>query len=38
MRRHMIIILLTLVGLFPGTNGFIEDKRGPVVELLKAKR
>ena len=29
MRRHLIITLLTMVGLFLGTNGFTQDKGGP---------
>lgn len=32
MRRHLIIILLAMVGLFLGTNGFTQAKKGPVVE------
>ena len=29
MRRHRIIILLTIVGLLLGTNGFTQEKKGP---------
>ena len=29
MRRHLIIILLTVVGLFLGTNGLTQEKKGP---------
>jgi sporulation protein YlmC with PRC-barrel domain len=32
MRRKWIILLLTVVGLFLGTNGFTQDKRGPGVQ------
>lgn len=32
MRRHLIIILLAMVGLFLGTNGFTQNQKGPVVE------
>jgi hypothetical protein len=31
MRRHLIIILLAMVGLFLGTNGFTQEKKGPGV-------
>ena len=31
MRRHLIIILLAIVGLFLGTNGFTQEKKGPGV-------
>ena len=31
MRRHLIIILLAIVGLFLGTNGFSQEKKGPGV-------
>jgi hypothetical protein len=31
MRRHLIIILLAMVGLFLGTTGFTEEKKGPGV-------
>jgi len=30
MRRHLIIILLALVGLFLGTNGFAQEKKEPI--------
>ena len=29
MRRHLIIILLAITGLFLGMNGFAQDKKGP---------
>jgi sporulation protein YlmC with PRC-barrel domain len=29
MRRHLIIILLAVVGLFLGTTGFTQEKKGP---------
>ena len=29
MRKHLIIILLAMVGLFLGTNGFTQEKKGP---------
>ena len=29
MKRHLIIILLAIVGLFLGTNGFTQEKKGP---------
>jgi sporulation protein YlmC with PRC-barrel domain len=29
MRRHLIIVLLAMVGLFLGTNGFTQEKKGP---------
>ena len=32
MKRHLIIILLAMVGLFLGTNGFTQEKKGPGVE------
>jgi sporulation protein YlmC with PRC-barrel domain len=28
MRRHLIIILLAIIGLFPGTNGFTQGEKG----------
>jgi hypothetical protein len=28
MRRHLIIILLAIVALFLGTNGFTQEKKG----------
>jgi sporulation protein YlmC with PRC-barrel domain len=31
MRRHLIIILLAIVGLFLGMNGFTQEKKGPGV-------
>ena len=30
MKRHLIIILLAVVGLFLGTTGFTQEKKGPV--------
>jgi sporulation protein YlmC with PRC-barrel domain len=32
MRRHLIIILLAVVGLFLGTNGFTQEKKEPGTE------
>jgi sporulation protein YlmC with PRC-barrel domain len=29
MKRHLVIILLAIVGLFLGTNGFTQEKKGP---------
>ena len=29
MKKHLIIILLAMVGLFLGTNGFTQEKKGP---------
>ena len=37
MRRHLIIILLALVGLFLGTNGFTQEKKGPGVGVIASK-
>ncbi len=37
MRRHLIIILLTVVGLFLGTNGFTQEKKGPGVGGIAGK-
>jgi len=37
MRRHLIIILLTMVGLFLGTNGFTQEKKGPGVGDIAGK-
>lgn len=33
MRRHLIIILLAIVGLFFGTNGFTQDRKEPGVKV-----
>jgi sporulation protein YlmC with PRC-barrel domain len=30
MKRHLIIVLLVIVGLFLGTTGFTQEKKGPV--------
>jgi sporulation protein YlmC with PRC-barrel domain len=38
MKRHLVIILLAIVGLFLGTNGFTQNKKGPVVEDKTIKR
>ena len=38
MKRHLIIILLAMVGLFLGTNGFTQEKKGPGVGDKAAKR
>ena len=37
MRRHLIIILLVMVGLFLGTNGFTQEKKGPGVGDMAGK-
>jgi len=37
MRRHLIIILLAIVGLFLGTNGFTQEKKGPGVGAIDNK-
>jgi len=38
MRRHLIIILLAMVGLFLGTNGFTQEKKGPGVGDIPSKQ
>jgi sporulation protein YlmC with PRC-barrel domain len=37
MRRHLIIILLGIVGLFLGTHGFAQEKKGPGVQDIAGK-
>ena len=37
MRRHLIIVLLAIVGLFLGTNGFTQEKKGPGVGDIAGK-
>ena len=37
MRRHLIIVLLAMVGLFLGTNGFTQEKKGPGVGDIASK-
>ena len=37
MRRHLIIVLLAIVGLFLGTNGFTQEKKGPGVGDIVSK-
>ena len=37
MRRHLIIVLLTMVALFLGTNGFAQEKKGPEVADIASK-
>ena len=37
MRRHLIIVLLAMVGLFLGTNGFTQEKKGPGVGDISSK-
>jgi sporulation protein YlmC with PRC-barrel domain len=37
MRRHLIIILLAIVGLFLGTHGFTQEKKGPGAGLIADK-
>ena len=38
MKRHLIIILLAMVGLFLGTNGFTQEKKGPEIGDQVANR
>ena len=38
MRRHLIIILLAMVGLFLGTNGFTQEKKGLETGEIASKR
>ena len=37
MRRHLIIVLLAMVGLFLGTNGFTQEKKGPEIGKTNSK-
>ena len=37
MRRHLLIILLAIVGLFLGTNGFTQEKKGPGIGEIASK-
>ena len=37
MRKHLIIILLAMVGLFLGTNGFTQEKKGPEIGKTGSK-
>ena len=37
MRRHLIIMLLAVVGLTLGTNGFTQEKKGPGVKVTTIK-
>jgi len=37
MKKHLIIILLAMVGLFLGTNGFTQEKKGPGVRDIAGK-
>jgi sporulation protein YlmC with PRC-barrel domain len=37
MRRHLIIILLAIVGLFLGANAFTQEKKGPGVGDIASK-
>jgi sporulation protein YlmC with PRC-barrel domain len=37
MRRHLIIILVAMVGLFLGTNGFAQEKKGPEIGKTGSK-
>jgi len=36
-RRHLIIVLLAMVGLFLGTNGFAQEKKGPEIGKTGSK-
>ena len=38
MRRHLIIVLLAMVGLFLGTNGFAQEKKGPGAGDIASKQ
>jgi len=37
MKKHLIIILLTIVGLFVGVNGFTQEKKGPEIGATSSK-
>jgi sporulation protein YlmC with PRC-barrel domain len=37
MKKHLIIILLAMVGLFLGINGFTQDKKGPEIREAGGK-
>jgi len=37
MKRHLIIVLLAMVGLFLGANGFTQEKKGPGVGDIAGK-
>ena len=37
MRRHLTIILLAIVGLFPSANGFTQENKGPAVGDIDSK-
>ena len=38
MKKHLIIILLVIVGLFLVTNGFAQEKKKPAAEILLPNR
>ena len=38
MKKHLIIILLAIVGLFLGTNGFTQEKKGPEIGVANGRR
>ena len=38
MRRHLIMVLLAMVGLFLGTNGFAQEKKGPEIGATEGQR
>jgi sporulation protein YlmC with PRC-barrel domain len=38
MKKHLIIILLAIVGLFLGMNGFTQEKKGPEIEETEGQR
>jgi sporulation protein YlmC with PRC-barrel domain len=38
MKKHLIIIPLAIVGLFLGTNGFAQEKKGPGVGDIEGQR
>jgi sporulation protein YlmC with PRC-barrel domain len=37
MKKHLIIILLTIVGLFLGLNGFAQERKGPEIRETGSK-
>ena len=37
MKKHLIIILLAIVGLFLGMNGFAQEKKGPEIGKTGSK-
>lgn len=37
MKRHLIIIFLTILGLILGTNGFAQETKGPGVRDISSR-